>query len=156
MSADHEVRREEMHIYLHLDPVSVVLQPARPPGAAVAAILTIGGQLSTSTPQQLSIDDTTGTAQLNWVDDKGDTDAAAPAGAQVTYSVDDAAVATVDPQTGVITPVAEGSANLWVAIVGADGNPLMEADGTTPFSAPAVPFQVVAGAAVGAELAIKS
>lgn len=112
-------------------------------------------------PAQISIDDQNGTAQLYWVDDKGDTDAPRPDGAQVSFASSDPAVATVapdpaNPDLAHITPVAEGAGQLQVNITGADGQPLMEPDGTTPFAVQPADFQVVAGAAVGAGLAIKS
>jgi hypothetical protein len=107
-------------------------------------------------PATLSIDDTTGALSLVWVDDKGDTDAAAPAGALVAFTVDNPAVATVDPATGIIAPLAEGVANGSATITGADGSPLLEPDGVTPYTVTPIPFTVVAGAAVGVQFEIKS
>lgn len=107
-------------------------------------------------PTQLSIDDANAQGLFYWVDDRGDTDAAAPEGAQVSFGSTDPNVATVDPATAKITPVAEGAAQLTVTITDANGNPLMEPDGVTPFAAPPADFQIVAGAAVGAGLQVKS
>lgn len=135
------------------DPFRVHILPlAAPPDQARAAVLTIGGSFM---PSSLSIDDTTGTAKVVWVDAKGDTDAAAPANAKVTFAVDDETVATIDADTGALTPVKEGSANVTVEITDATtGGPLMEPDGTTPFEAQSAAFSVVAGAAAGVELQI--
>lgn len=107
-------------------------------------------------PAQLTVDET-GQSQLNWIDDKGDKDAPAPPNAQVTYSVDNPAVGTADPNTGVVTPAGEGDANLTATITDSTtGGPLMEPDGVTPFSVQPAPFRVVAGQAVAAgELSIQ-
>lgn len=107
-------------------------------------------------PGSISIDSTTGEAKVLFVDDKGDTDAAAPAGAVVTYRSSDETVATVDASTGKITPVKEGTTNIGADILDASGNPVLEPDGTTPFSVPDSAITIVAGAAVGAELQIQS
>ena len=143
----------EFVVQVQWDPFRVRILPvAARPGQPVTAILTIGASLM---PTQLSVDDTTGTAKLVWVDDKGDTDAAAPANAAVEYGIDNAAVATIDAATGQITPVAEGDANVTVTITDtATGGQLMEADGVTPFQAQPAAFSVVAGTAVGAGLQI--
>lgn len=107
-------------------------------------------------PAKVSIDEKNEQAELAWVDDKGDTDAQAPPGAQVTYGVDNPAVVTVDPQSGKLTPLAEGSASVTVSIVGPDGGPLLEPDGVTPFAAQPGAVEIVAGQAVGATLSIKN
>lgn len=102
----------------------------------------------------ITVDTTTGVASLTWVDDHGDTDAAQPANAVVTWSSDNPAVLTIDPSSGAVTPVAEGTANISVALTDSTtGGPLLEADGVTPFPVPAPLAQpVVAGAAVLAEI----
>ena len=66
------------------------------------------------------------------------------------------AVATVDPVTGKVTPVAEGTFNVTVApFTYPDGTPVLEADGVTPFPVPApAAVTVSAGAAVAASLVL--
>lgn len=108
---------------------------------------------------QINVDTTNETVTLAFVDDKGDTDAAAPAGATVTFTSDNPSVATVNPDTdndlkGDITPVAEGTANIGATIADASGNPIMEPDGLTPFSVSPVAVTVTAGGATGAELTL--
>lgn len=105
---------------------------------------------------QITVDTTTEQASVVFVDDKGDTDAPAPEGAVVTYTSDNEAVATVDPASGKVTPVAEGTANIGATIADASGNPIMEPDGTTPFTVQPVPVTVGPGAAVGAALSLST
>ena len=99
----------------------------------------------------ISIDDTTGAASVTWEDDHGDTDAAAPLGNDglpvvVTFGTDNAGVATITA-AGALTPVAEGSANVTVAVTNAtDGTPANFADGQ-PITATPAPFSIVAGPA---------
>lgn len=157
MSADS---RSELHIHVHLDPITVAFAaPARKSGEAVTAILAIGGNISM--PTQISIDDANRTAQLYWVDDKGDTDAPRPDGALVTFTTANPAGASAaadpdNPDLAHITPLAEGDNQLQANITDSAGNPLMEPDGVTPFTAQPAPFTVVAGQATGAGLGIKS
>lgn len=80
-----------------------------------------------------SIDDTTGEAKWAWDDDHDDTDAAAPLDASgapvtVTPSSDNDAVATIGApdqatKSAPVTPVAEGSFNLVVAVTDSAGAP---------------------------------
>lgn len=123
-----------------------------------SAILTLQGGVM---PGQITVDTTNATATVSFVDDKGDTNAPAPAGAVVTFTSDNPAVATIatsagDALVGDITPVAEGSANIGATIADASGNPILEPDGVTPFSVSAAAVTVVAGAAVGAELTLQN
>lgn len=96
-------------------------------GVAVSAKLIIGGS---AMPGQVTVDTTNETVTLTFYDDKGNvTDA--PAGVSVTFTSDNAAVATVasdanNPLQGDITMVAPGTANIGASISGAtepDGNP---------------------------------
>lgn len=110
-------------------------------------------------PGTITVDTTNETVSLQWVDDKGDTDAVAPAGAVVTFTSDNESVATVtvdgsNPLQGDISLVAEGSANIGATIGDADGNPILEPDGVTPFSVEPVAVTVSAGDAVGASLSL--
>ena len=111
-------------------------------------------------PGAITVDTTTETASIVWADDHGDTDAAAPSnasGATVpVFGSDNEAVATVDPVTGKVTPVAEGTFNVTVApFTYPDGTPVLEADGVTPFPVPApAAVTVSAGAAVAASLVL--
>ena len=124
---------------------ALVGPPASP---AVAAQITFTGG---TVPASISIDDTTGAASLEWLDDHGDTDAAAPTGNDgnpvvVTFSIDNPGVATIDPSSGVLTPVAEGSANVLVTVTNTDGSPADFANGN-PITADPAPFSIVAGPA---------
>lgn len=140
--------------------VRLIHTTQREQGQAITAVLTIGGQLvGTSAPNagpQINIDEQNKLAEIHWVDDHGDTDADAPSNAQIAFDSDNPSVATVDAQSGKITPVAEGSFNLSVEFTDSTtGGPLMEPDGQTPFQVTTAPVQIVAGAAVGAELEVK-
>lgn len=94
----------------------------------------------------ISVDSTTATLSLSFVDDKGDV-AVAPDGATVAYASDNAAVATVDATTGKITEVLAGTFNASATVTNADGTPTLEPDGVTPFSPAAVNITVTPGAA---------
>jgi hypothetical protein len=127
---------------------------------ATSAVLRIGGTM----PGQITVDTTNETVTLEWVDDKGDTNAVAPTSPDgspvvVTFTSDNDAVATVvadasSPLQGDITPVAEGSANIGATIADDQGNPVLEPDGVTPFSVASVAVTVGPGAAVGAALVL--
>lgn len=147
-----DLGHEHVHLHLHIDQITVVVQhpPAKVAGAAVTAILTIGDSLMSGT---LSIDDLTKTAKVNYVDDKGDTDAAGPAGAVVTFAALTPTV-SVDPATGKVTPVSEGPYSVGATIADAAGAPILEPDGVTPFTLTPVDGTVVAGVAVAAELSL--
>jgi hypothetical protein len=136
-----------------------VLGQNTPPSPAVAtsAVLTLKGA---KMPGQITVDTTNETVTLSFVDDHGDTDAAAPAGAVVVFASDNPAVATVALDASVpfqadVTPVAEGTANISATLTDASGNPLTEADGSTPFPAPdSVEVTVAPGSAVGDALTL--
>lgn len=104
-------------------------------------------------PGAITVDTVGETAAVQWLDDKGDTDAAAPAGAFITYTSDNPAAATID-SNGAITPVAEGTTNIGATIADVNGNPILEPDGVTAFSVATVLVTVSAGAAVGAGLSL--
>ena len=99
-------------------------------------------------PASFNVDTETGHVTLQFEDDKGNaTDA--PAGATVTYSIDNTSVATVtndatNPLEGDIALAGiEGSFTLSATLSGA-----LEADGVTPIPSPAPQtFPVVAGPA---------
>ena len=116
-------------------------------------------------PGSITVDTTNETVTVEFEDDKGDTNASAPIAASgsplvVTFASDNEAVATVatdgtNPLQGDVTVVGEGSANLSASLAYADGTPVLEADGVTPFPAPAsVAVTVSAGAAVGDALVL--
>lgn len=138
-----------------------VIEPTPSAPVATHAVLiiksTTGG---TNMPGTITVDTTNETATVAFVDDKGDTDAAAPAGVVVSFASDNEAVATIavgatNPLVGDITPVAEGTANISATLANADGTPVLEADGVTPFPTPApVAVTVGAGAAVGDSLVL--
>lgn len=131
-----------------------IIELIGPQPTATHAVLTLN-QGANPMPGAINVDTTNETVSISFVDDKGDTDATAPDGAVIAYTSDNEAVATVDPTSGAITPVAEGTANIGATLTAADGSPLLEADGSTPFPAPAtVPVTVSAGAAVGGALTL--
>lgn len=140
--------------------VRVILPVPPPPPLlrATHAVLHITQQ-GDSMPGQITVDTTNETATLTFVDDRGNA-TAAPAGAVVTYSSDNPGVVTIandpaNPTQGDVTVVAIGTANLSASLADASGNPLFEADGVTPFPAPAaVAVSVGPGAAVGDTLVL--
>lgn len=132
--------------------------------AATTAVLKFNQQ-GDQMPGAINVDTTNETVTLSFVDDHGDTDAAAPVSPSgnpivVTFVSDNTAVVTVapdatNPLVGDITTVAEGVANVSATIANDDGTPVLEADGVTPFPAPdAVALTVSAGAAVGEKLVL--
>lgn len=163
-----EPQRIHLHVYLeHPLTVNVNIHTHHyhgppQPGPAVMAMTRIGGKImgtsAPATPPQISVDEQNKEADVKWVDSHGDTDAAAPPNAQVVWSGDDDSVAMVDADTGKITPVVEGQFTLSVAFNDSStGGSLMLPDGVTPFPVPEpTQIQVVAGAAVGAELEIET
>lgn len=128
-----------------------------PRSPAVRAVLKLGEK---PMPASISVDTTNEIVTVGFVDDHGDTDAAAPAGVVATFTSDNPAALTVAPDPtnalqGDLTPVAEGTANVGVTLANADGSPLLEADGTTPWApVDAVAVTVTPGAAVGARLTV--
>lgn len=130
-----------------------------PPAPTVAthAILTV--TQGDTMPGAITVDTTNETVTLDFVDDKGDV-ATGPDGVVVTFASDNTAVVTVavdsaNPLQGDVTVVGEGSANLSATLANADGSPVLEADGSTPFPTPAtVAVTVSAGAAVGDSLVL--
>lgn len=106
-------------------------------------------------PGELNVDQT-GEIRIVWIDDKGDTDAPRPDGAQVAFALSDPTIGTVaqdpaDPDHATLQPARDGEVNLTTSITDAAGNPLMEPDGTTPFSVPDYALTIRPGAAVGVE-----
>jgi hypothetical protein len=162
-------RRQRIDVYIHFpDGIPIGLSAAlgvlnlnitAPAPAATHAILNITPK-GLSMPGQITVDTTNETATLAWVDDKGDTDAVGPAGVVVTYSSDNTSVVTIandatNPLQGDVTVVAEGTANIGATITNADGTPVLEADGVTPFpSIASVQVTVGPGAAVGGSLVL--
>jgi hypothetical protein len=142
----------ELHVTHHFpDPLNVLTAPARRP--AVRAVLHIEG-VPPVAPTTINIDTVNEQAKIAYVDDKGDLDAQAPDGAVATFTSDNDAVLTIDPSSGQITVVGEGVANVGATIVGSDGNPLTETDGTPWPAVDPAPVTVTAGAAVGARLSV--
>lgn len=126
-----------------------VITPPPPVLPATHAVLTIsqGANMAGA----ITVDTTNETATLAFLDDKGDV-AATPAGAIVTFTSDNEAVATVaadaaNPLQGDVSPVSIGDANIGATVADASGNPILEPDGVTPFSVAPVAISVSAGAA---------
>jgi hypothetical protein len=130
------------------------------PLPAVRAILTVTPtNQGAGMPGSITVDTTNETALVEFVDDKGDVNAPAPAGAVVTFTSDNPSVATVatdatNPLQGDVTPVAEGTANIGATIADASGNPILEPDGVTPFTVASVAVTVGPGAADSATLVL--
>ena len=81
-----------------------------------------------------------------------------PVADTLTWSSDDnGAVVTLTPSADtrscVFAAVAPGTANISVTVTNASGTPLLEADGTTPFTVPA-PVAVTVGAGPASELVL--
>lgn len=118
----------------------VVTQLPPPPGPARHVRLTLkriqGEQMG-----NMTVDTVGETATVEFLDDHQDV-TSAPDGAVVNFSSSNESVATIvadpaNPLVGNVTPVAMGDVTLSANVVGADGNPVLEPDGVTPFSATA-------------------
>lgn len=107
---------------------------------------------------QITIDTVNESATVEFLDDHGDV-TNAPNGAVVTFSSDNPAVLTIAPDPvvpyqGDVTPVAVGSANVGATIADANGNPILEPDGVTPFAVASALVTVSPGPAATAELVL--
>lgn len=142
-------------------------------GVAVKAVLTINK--GDSMPGVISIDAKTASATVEFKDDHENV-AAVPAGAVVTFTSDNPAIATIAPDPanqykGDITPVsintdAAGNAlldangapitcNIDATITeGTTGNQIMEPDGVTPFTVAPGPVYVGPGDAASADMVL--
>jgi hypothetical protein len=139
------------------DEISAALQGsvAVESGDAVSAQLTLGGNMSTSTPGtgEITVDTVNGNVEVTFYDDKGDV-TAAPTGTVVTFASDTESVLTVandstNPLQGDLTPVAIGTANISATISGATAP-----DGSA-FTVSPIAVNVVAGPAATAGLALE-
>lgn len=137
---------------------TIIATLGNPEASTHAALKLTQGDLP-AMPASITVDDTNKKITLSWLDDKGDTDAAAPAGAVATATVDNPTVLplTPDPANAFAWDIAgqtEGTATVTVSLLGAGGSNLTEADGTTPFPpVPPVSVTVTAGGAVSASAA---
>jgi hypothetical protein len=141
---------DDGHLHVVFDgpiTINVVTQKPRSSGA-VTAILSIGGSIMADVT--LSIDDVTGDASVKFVDDKGDIDAPAPAGYVPAFASDTPATLTVDPATGVITPLAEGTSTVSAPVNDVNGNPIALPDGSGNYATQAVLVTIGPGLAVAA------
>jgi hypothetical protein len=124
-------------------------------GEAVSVQLIPGGiTMSTTAPNTgtLTVDTVNGTVTIQYTDDKGDTNAAAPADASPSFVSDNPSVLTVsadatNPLQGDLVPVAEGVANVSASGLGT------APDGTS-FSASPIAITVTAGTATGADFVL--
>jgi hypothetical protein len=122
------------------------------PGLATAVILTVERK-GTAVPD-ISIDDTTATISVSFVDAHGEPTTAPADMGTLRFTSDNASVATVapdpyNPLVGKITPVGVGTANLGI-------EPLLDRSGVAlslPTPTP-TPITVVAGAAASVVLTI--
>lgn len=130
-----------------------------PPVPAVATRAVLVFTQGETMPGAINVDTLNETVTLEFVDDKGDV-ATGPDGVVVVFNSDNSAVVTVtndaiSPLQGDVTVVGEGTANLSATLANADGSPVLEADGVTPFPTPApVAVTVSAGPAVGDSLVL--
>lgn len=139
--------------------LDAILGPPSPP--AVSARLTLVNNQGESEPMPSVINvDTLGEKLvLEFTDRTGEVTPDVPfqvdgvTPAIITYGTSDEAVATID-SSGSITPVGAGTVALSVDIANADGSPVLEADGVTPFNPAPVSVEVDPGAAVGARIAV--
>lgn len=146
---------------IRLDALNI-LRLTQPPRPAATAILTIQGEDPTM-PASLTVDTTGKKLVLTFLDDHGDTDATPPVGADGQPAVigvvnDNPAALTltaVDSQTQDITVVAENlTANIGFTINDTAGNPILEADGVTPFAPALIAVNTLPGGAISASDAI--
>ena len=146
--------------------IKVLLEEPEPnrPKATHAVLVVFDTQGESSMPGTITVDTVNEVATVVFVDDKGDTNAAAPVSPDggavvVTFTSDNPGVASVatdasNPLQGDVTPVAEGTCNIGATIADDQGNPVLEPDGVTPFAVTSVAVTVTAGAAVGAALSL--
>lgn len=111
--------RIRVDLYLHTGP----------PGPSRAVGMEFRLNQGENMQGSITVDETSRTATLSFVDDHGDTDAAQPDGSTVTFSTDNPAVATVaadssNPLQADITPAGEGSVNVTASVADAEGNAL--------------------------------
>lgn len=153
-----------LHVHHHFDgPVplelvgEIVTLLGKAPVRATRARLTLG-EVAPMAPTQVTVDTVNEIVRIEFEDDKGDTDAVAPAGSVATFTSDNPSVIAVapqdgDPLVGVLSVLAEGTANIGATIVGPDGQPLVDSASGAPWPPiDSVAVTVVAGAAVGARL----
>lgn len=95
-----------------------------PPDPAVSARIGVQTSKGISMASTFTVDEITGkTASIAWVDDKGDLNAAAPAGATVSgWASDTPAVLTIDPNTAILTGITDGTAAITAIVTLADGS----------------------------------
>lgn len=114
---------------------------------------------------QLTVDDTNKQLVIEFLDDKGDTDAAPPASNDgnplvVNFTSTDPSVCGVaadpsNPLVGALTVGNEGECQLGAEIQNGDGSQVMEPDGSTPFTVTPVDVTVGAGQAVSATATVE-
>jgi hypothetical protein len=133
-------------------------QPTEP-GAATHLVVTLK-QGEPEMPGTITVDTTTAKVTLTFEDDKGDTDAAAPAGLDALVWSSDTGTVTndaTDPLSADISGQVEPSITVTLAPLTVGGVALTEADGVTPFPTPApLTIPVVAGAATTDSLSASS
>lgn len=112
-------------------------------------------------PHEITVDTTNETATVEFVDDHGDTTTTPPNFASVNFTSSDDTVLTVAADAanalqGDLTPVIVGTGvTISAQPVDADGQPLLEADGTTPFpTVTSDAIDVNPGAAAGERLTV--
>jgi hypothetical protein len=130
------------------------------PIATSATLTVLGGHM----PGSINVDTTNETVTLGFTDDHDDVAEAPVDGSGspvvVTFTSSDETVVTVatdgtNPLQGDVSVLAEGTSDLGATIAYADGTPVLEADGVTPFPTPEpVPVTVGAGAATGDALVL--
>ena len=133
-------------------------QPIVGPGQATRGILTPTKEGTMAAG--FTVDTTTGKVTLGFTDDKGDVDAAAPAGLDALVWSADTGTVTQDasnPLAGDISGQVEPSITVSVGPLTVSGAPALEADGVTPLPpVPPLTVPVVAGAATGEALSASS
>jgi hypothetical protein len=128
------------------------------PGQATHGILTLTKEGTMAAG--FTVDTLTGKVTLGFTDDKGDADAAAPAGLDALVWSSDTGTVTQDasnPLAADISGQVEPSITVSVGPLTVAGAPALEADGVTPLPAVApLTIPVVAGAATGEALSASS
>lgn len=143
--------------------ITIVPTPTPPVSTATRSLLVYSQGGNPMTASAFTVDTTTGKVRATFEDDKGDTDAPAPAGTVAAFSIIPGPSGAVPATTGAVDPSDPSGLTFGPLVPGPEGDTgavhctyngtALEADGT-PIADPADwAFTVVAGQAVASALA---